>query len=107
MTPAEAEIARRKGIERTTQEWIKLTEEVWKGALSKGRDYAIISSLNGEVPEVQQKVVEHFRNLGYHFQEEKYFGGEYEDYILRLAPPPDEPGTLAQLLTRLFGGQHA
>lgn len=105
MTPEEARRAKQLGIERTSEEWIDKVQEEWKAALAKGRDYAIISSLNQQVTEVQKRVTGHFESLGYTFQEERYFGGEYRDYFIRLNPK--EPGLLRQLITRLFGGTHA
>lgn len=108
MTPEEARQAKQLGIERTTEKWIRDVEEQWRKALEMGRDYAIISTLNQQVTEVQKRVAGHFESLGYTFREEKYFGGEYRDYILRLTPPaPREPGLIRQLITRLFGGTHA
>lgn len=105
MTPEEARLAKQLGIEKTSEEWIDKVQEEWRKALAKGQDYARISSLNRQVAEVQKRVAGHFESLGYTFQEERYFGGEYRDYFIRLTPK--EPSLFRQLITRLFGGTHA
>ena len=101
MTPEEARRAKQLGIERTSEEWIDKVQEEWKAALAKGRDYAIISSLNQQVTEVQKRVTGHFESLGYTFQEERYFGGA--DPLAHRVPEKPQKASAASIGITSFG----
>lgn len=110
MSPEEARLARQDGVATTAAKLIKDVEKKWTIALSEGRDYLWVPGLDGQAEEVQQIVVQHFRNLGYGFEMRFYYGAwdsEYTDYRLQITPyEPEEPGFFSRLFSRIFGGQH-
>jgi hypothetical protein len=112
VTPSEAQAAKQLGIEATAQKWIDRIVKDWEATLATGRDVMWVEKLNNEVAAVQKIVVDHFKGLGYGFEEEVdrgYYCHQWH-YRIRMIPyvePKKEPGFFSQLLTRLFGGSHA
>lgn len=111
MTPSEARNAKLEGINKTAHEWIAKIETAWERELGSGRDYLRVNSLEDEVQEVQDIVVDYFVRLGYGFQMETFRGvwDDYETYCLRIQPVVVEkqPGILSRLFSRLLGGSYA
>lgn len=112
MTPSEALHAKLEGINKTAHEWIIKIETAWERELGSGRDYLRVNSLEDEVQEVQDIVVDYFVRLGYGFQMESCRGywDDHEYYVLRLQPlvkPKKQPGVLSRLLNCLLGGRYA
>lgn len=112
MTPFEAQSAKAEGIIKTAHEWIAKIEKDWERQLGSGRDFLIVTSLEDEVQEVQDIVVDHFVRLGYGFQIESCRGSwdDYDYYVLRIQPfvePKKQPGVFTRLFNRLLGGSYA
>lgn len=112
MTPLEAQSAKTEGINQTANKWIAKIETDWERQLGSGRDFHIVTSLEDEVQEVQDIVVDHFVRLGYGFQIESCRGSwdDYDYYVLRIQPlvePKKQPGIFSRLFNRLLGGSYA
>ena len=112
MTPSEAHSAKIEGINQTAHALIAKIETDWERQLGSGRDYLRVNSLEDEVQEVKDIVVDYFVRLGYGFQIEKRstLWDEYDFYVLRIQPyvePKKQPGVLSRLLNRLLGGSYA
>lgn len=92
---------------RLSNEWIIKVDRLIKQATDQGWPNTHCPELVDQPPEVQDRVMGYFQDIGY-----QAYRGFYGDYELRTIwfsshpPKKKQPGVFSQLITRLFGGQH-
>jgi len=93
-------------ISRTslTNEWVLRVDRELRDAAKKGWLKTHTPELLKEPPEVQERVMEYFRDMGY----QVYYGGYSDGWStvwFNSEPKKEkEPGVISQVIHRLFGG---
>lgn len=107
MNAQEAELARVAGEKTTADNWILAIQTAWSKHLSEGRRHMWVNpDLQKQTEEVQARVVNHFRKLGYYLEIEVWndWYTDYVQYCLRIEPKKPEPGIFRKFISRIFGG---